>query len=202
MEAEDGELLERWAGGDKAAGAQLFERHFESVYRFFRNKAGDHIDDLVQSTFLGCVEGLARFRREATFRTYLFQTARYQLYDYYRKQKREREIDFTHTSVAAMGTSPTGLVAQREHDRALLAGLRRLPVDLQIALELSYWEDLTEFEIASVLEIPRGTVAGRLRRARKSLVSLLQEEAQGLLEDADGSLDGWARGLRDLITDA
>ena len=54
----DEELLRAWSDGDRDAGERLFERHFESVVRFFRNKAaGDH-EDLIQQTFLGCVESL------------------------------------------------------------------------------------------------------------------------------------------------
>src|SRR6185436_6575853 len=71
----DAELLSAWRGGDEKAGAELFERHFEALFRFFRNKAGDQAEDLVQETFLACLSGPA-FRGEASFRTYLFTVAR------------------------------------------------------------------------------------------------------------------------------
>jgi DNA-directed RNA polymerase specialized sigma24 family protein len=55
--ATDIELLEAWRGGDRRAGEQLFERHYAAVARFFRNKLEFGVDDLIQRTFLACVEG-------------------------------------------------------------------------------------------------------------------------------------------------
>jgi hypothetical protein len=51
----DAELLEAWRGGDQRAGEKLFDRHAESVARFFENKTGDRAEDLVQATFLRMV---------------------------------------------------------------------------------------------------------------------------------------------------
>ncbi|MCH9683177.1 MAG: hypothetical protein K0V04_17210 [Deltaproteobacteria bacterium] len=42
--ATDFELLDAWKGGDKAAGNALFQRHFDSVCRFFRSKVGEGVD--------------------------------------------------------------------------------------------------------------------------------------------------------------
>ena len=47
MAESDYDLLDRWRGGDEAAGQELFARHFDSVYRFFFNKAEDAVDDLI-----------------------------------------------------------------------------------------------------------------------------------------------------------
>lgn len=47
-ETTDVELLEAWRGGDRRAGEQLFERHFDAVSRFFRNKLEFGVDDLIQ----------------------------------------------------------------------------------------------------------------------------------------------------------
>ena len=50
------ELLEAWRGGDRRAGEQLFERHYAAVSRFFRKKLEFGVDDLIQRSFLACVE--------------------------------------------------------------------------------------------------------------------------------------------------
>ena len=55
----DGELFELWAGGDNAAGSALLDRHFAALFRFFRNKAPDAVEDLIQETMLAC----ARYQR-------------------------------------------------------------------------------------------------------------------------------------------
>jgi RNA polymerase sigma-70 factor (ECF subfamily) len=53
---DDPQLLAAWCAGDKQAGAALVERHFASIYRFFRNKVAGEVDDLVQRTFMSCLE--------------------------------------------------------------------------------------------------------------------------------------------------
>ena len=47
--------LEAWRAGDHAAGERLVAEHYDVVLRFFRTKAGEEADDLVQRTFLRCV---------------------------------------------------------------------------------------------------------------------------------------------------
>ena len=55
--------------------------------------------------------------------------------------------------------------------------LRRLPVDLQLVVELHYWEDHSTAEIAALLELAQGTVKSRLRRAREALEADLHTDA-------------------------
>ena len=201
-ESTDHELLAAWALGDKAAGAALFERHFDALYRFFRNKAGsDDFEDLLQKTFLGCLEARERFRGESTFRTFLFQVARFQLYAHYRERKRVELRELATTSLRDLGTSPTGVLARGDEQRLLLFALRALPLDLQIAVELRYWEGLTEEDVAAVIEVPRGTVASRMRRAHALLRAAIHEEAGSvqLACDTIDNIDGWAASLRELL---
>jgi RNA polymerase sigma factor (sigma-70 family) len=197
----DAELLATWRGGDAAAGATLFERHFDALYRFFRNKVGDGIDDLIQETFLACIEGPA-FRGESSFRTYLFAIARNALHAHVRKLGRARaEVDVGDVSVADLGTSPSGVVARRREERLLLEALRGLPMDMQIALELFYWEDLAGPDLATVLAVPEGTVRSRLRRAREALEHKLAELADDpeVLSSTTTDLEDWAKRVRDRV---
>lgn len=179
--AEDAELFAAWREGDDRAGNQLFERHFEPIFRFFRNKVTDGAEDLVQQTFLACVRNADAYRKDASFRTYLFTIARSKLLDHLRVKRRKRDpIDFLETSLADLGTSPSGLIAKRQEERLLHIALHRLPLELQMAIELFYFENLPAREVAQVLEIPEGTVRSRVRRA----VTKLREEIPKLGEDA------------------
>jgi RNA polymerase sigma-70 factor (ECF subfamily) len=72
--------------------------------------------------------------------------------------------------------SPSRFAAERQEQAQVLDALHRLPLDLQITLELHYWEEMTVAEIAVVLEIPVGTVKSRLHRARDRLRELLADE--------------------------
>ena len=166
--ASDADLLAAWEQGDRAAGSELVERHYESVYRFFRNKVGGHdqLEDLVQQTFLGCIEARRRFQHRCTFRTFVLAIARHQLYAHFRSHARRRESDFTVTSLQDIGTSPSAQVARKQDTRLLGEALQRIPLEAQIALELAYWEGITGPELAVILDVPLETAYSRLRRAK------------------------------------
>lgn len=204
---DDAALWARWRDGDKRAGEILFERHFDAVYRFFdrkvrRGEAGIDVADLVQRTFLGCVEAKDRFAGLASFRTYLFAIARNELYGHFRARKKGAVVDFGVSSLAELSPSPSTLARQRDARGVLLECLGALPLDLQLTLELRFWEDQSGPELAAILEVPEGTVRSRLRRAlaelREAVVAHENEStvAAALLPRGEEDLEVWAARLR------
>jgi RNA polymerase sigma-70 factor (ECF subfamily) len=195
----DEELLEAWRAGDGGAGEELFDRHFRAVTRFFRNKAPEAMDDLMQQTFVGVLEGRERFRGEGTFRSFLFGVAYNVLREHYRARRRDEErIDFGVTSVHDLAPRPSELLADRRDERVLLEALRRVPLEHQVLLELYFWEPLPAPRIAEILDVPVGTVRTRLRRAKEVLAAEVQRLAPGGgdLESTLTRLDDWARSLK------
>lgn len=200
-EVSDEVLYEAWRGGDREAGHALFERHFDAVFRFFEHKIQGDVSDLVQRTFLGCVEARDRFRGASSFRTFLFAVARHELCGFYRSRRRGAPIDFGVSSLADLAPSPSSVARRRSERAALSDALRSLPVDLQIAIELRFWEGLSGPELAVVLEIAEGTVRSRLRRALEALRDALgaSEEGAKLCEGAAEDLEEWATRLGDAL---
>ncbi|MGB1012831.1 MAG: RNA polymerase sigma factor [Nannocystaceae bacterium] len=201
QEQDDVTLLKAWRGGDQRAGSALLRRYFDSLYRFFSAKVGDEVDDLIQRTFLALVRNRDAIREEASFRAYLFAVARREFYHYLRKRRRRREpLDFGTVSLADLGTSPSGVVARRKEQAVLLQALQRIPIDLQLALELYYWEELTTAELAATFEIPHGTAKSTLRRAREQLRRALEKDVRASPDLARSleDLDAWARSLRNI----
>ena len=199
----DEELLEAWRHGDRPAGAALFRRHYDLVVRFFVNKVGPQEQaDLIQRTFLACVEGRERVQGDR-FRNYLLGIAFRQLYKHYEKRRGERaRLDFGTMSVEDLDPSPSQLAAKQDEQRLLLAALRKIPLEYQIALELAYWEGYTAARLAEVLDIPLGTAKTRIRRARQLVEQQLEVLASSpsLLESTRMNLEQWAQGLRELAT--
>jgi RNA polymerase sigma factor (sigma-70 family) len=195
----DGELLAAWQAGDRRAGAALFDRHFRAVARFVRAKvwSEDEVDDLVQTTFVACLEAPARFRGEGSLRGYLLGIAYHKLQKLYAERAR-RPIDVEQVSVHDLGPGPSTALARRAEHRLLLAGLRRLPLQFQVVLELSFWEEMTAGAIGAALGEPEGTVRTRLRRAKELLAAQLRRlrAAPALIESTLEDLEGWARSLR------
>lgn len=192
--------MQRWRDGDRNAGNQLFERYFSSICRFFENKLQNDVEELVQSTFLACVNNRDQFKNKSSFRTYLFSIARYQLYGYFRDKQRDgNALDFGVTSLVDMGTSPRSRIQQGQRRELLLNALCALPLEQQVLLELYYWEGMEAAELADIFDVATGTVRTRLFRSRQ----LLRDEMAKLVDQPDAlnvsieNLDAWARQLRE-----
>lgn len=173
MTPSDLDLLSAWCDGDRRAGNDLLERYWEPLQRFFVNKVDDEVEDLVQRTLMACVRHQARLAEARSFRAYLFRIARNELYDHLSRRARHK-VDFTVASILDLGTSASAkLDARIRHERIRIA-MKHLPVDLQVALELHYWEDLSGSELAEALDLPLGTVKSRIRKAKQELERLLE----------------------------
>ncbi len=187
-------LLDAWRGGDRDAGSRLFDAHLESVSRFFRNKVDGSCEDLVQETFLACIESRDRFAGRSSFRTYLFSIARHVLFGHYRRD-RTWKIDALTTSVTQLGCSAGSVLARTEERALLLRALRHLPLDFQVTLELAYWEGLEGSALAEVLDVSPHTVRSRISRAksmlRHKITELADKPALGVSTIAH--LERWAQ---------
>ncbi|MCX4247989.1 RNA polymerase sigma factor [Paraliomyxa miuraensis] len=203
--ASDIELLRAWRAGDAAAANALTQRHYTSVRRFFDLKVTHLAEDLTQQTFLAAVEGVERYRAEAGFRAYLFGIARLQLLRVLRKQGRhEHAMRFAGAETPGVATSLSVVAARREEHKVLLMALTQLPTDLQIVVELFYWEGMPTAEIGAVLETNPSTITSRLARAREQVHQLVLEMTRPgrLRESLMADLDGWQRSLGPLTANA
>ena len=187
----DLELLDAWSNGTASAGEELIERHFPMIYRFFANKAAEEIEESVQETFLRCIEHRDDFAGRSSFRTFLFGIARNVLFEHLRRL-RQNPVDFGVTSLQDLCTTASSLVARGQEGELLTHALRRIPVELQLVLELHYWEDIPTAEIAEIVDIPRGTVKSRLHRGRAAVAEELTALTGGRAVEPE-AVDEWAR---------
>jgi RNA polymerase sigma-70 factor (ECF subfamily) len=192
--AADTELLDAWAQGDAEAGRALYVRYADRVTRFFARKTRIDTADLVQRTFLKCLDA----RRRGTVGDaagLLFSIARNELYDHYRARARDA-ARFTpeRTSLEDLGVGPSAHAAQREEHRMLLGALTKLPIDDQLALELYYWEELPMDDVARVLGITKSAAINRVHRARDRVRGLIRRPSAA--EDPSvEDFEEWARSL-------
>lgn len=195
----DAELLERWANGDRAAVRTLFDRYFDSLARFFRSKISSGVEDLIQQTLMICIRRKDSLRDRTSFRAYLFTVARHLVHEHCHKLLRDQtRFDPLQSSIMDIEHSPSRIAASKQEHRRLLTALRQIPIDLQIALELRYWEQLSGPELAEVLDIPEGTVRSRIRRGteilRKRLQALRADDVD--METSRDDFERWARDMR------
>ncbi|MCA9719099.1 MAG: sigma-70 family RNA polymerase sigma factor [Myxococcales bacterium] len=203
LATDDWTLVAAWRDGDKHAGNQIITRYFGLLSRFFRNKVANPADaeDLLAETLLACTIAKARASARGSFRSYLFAIAMNTLREHYRKQsKRARERDdFAELCAADLGPGTmSSLVQHRRELKLLILGLRAIPLEYQIVLELKLFEGLGGPEIAALLEVPQATVYSRVRLGRQRLrraVAALAETPREL-ESTVSNIEGWAREIQ------
>ncbi|HEX7091306.1 MAG TPA: sigma-70 family RNA polymerase sigma factor [Longimicrobiales bacterium] len=163
--------------------------HLDAVYRFALRLAGSAADaeDLVQETFLRAYRSWEQYTPGTSAKSWLFTICRN---TFLRQRERERRRDEVVQRAAREGdgpavpggelplfmpaaqSDPEGELFRDMIDESILNAIERLPADFRDAVVLSDLEGLSYAEIASVLDIPVGTVKSRLFRGRR----LLQQE--------------------------
>jgi RNA polymerase sigma-70 factor, ECF subfamily len=147
----------------------LVELHLRFIWRALRRLGipNTELPDASQQVFTIAARKIAAIR-EGSERAFLYQTAVRVASDLRRSLRRRREDgDETLDDHADEGDGPDEL-ADRARARAMLdAALGRMPMDLRSVFVLFELEEITMAEIASLLQLPMGTVASRLRRARE-----------------------------------
>ena len=197
----DEALLSSWRQKDASAGELLFDRHYETVRRFFRNKVPpEAMRDLMHQVFAACIEEHTRFPQRSTFRTYLLGIAHLVMIDHLRGSPGRQAGQLDLTELILEEVNPTGgdAIAAKRERRLLLRALRNLRFPLQVALELRFWESMSDAEIAEVLDEPLDAVKTRLRTGRTALEAQLAELA-GSPEELRSTLDSlhrWATRVR------
>lgn len=201
--ASDPELLAAWREGDARAGQELFGRYFEPVSRFFANKLQGERDDLIQETFEACVRGRDRLRDDTSFRSYLFSVAFNVLKAYFRRKRNQDRVwaavdELDTSSIHDLAPGPSTIVGAVQQEQLLLEALRRIPMELQVLLEMRYWEEMSSAEIGAVLGIPAATARSRLHRGRELLErAIAQLPASHEARDSTlAELDAWVGRIR------
>ncbi len=163
---------------------QLVLSEGDFVTRSLRNLGvwGGELDDCVQRVFLVLARRLSEIEPEKE-RAFLFGCARNEAAHFRRGLARKREVS---DDVLALTSSPEQLpdhlMDQKRHREMLDQILETMDEGLRSVFVLYSFEEMTMAEISQVLDLPSGTVASRLRRAREifkqEVLNLQRKEAQ------------------------
>jgi RNA polymerase sigma-70 factor (ECF subfamily) len=147
---------------------QLVDKHVGLVARVLRNAgtAQNDIDDDVQRVFIALSNRLGDVRLGAE-KAFLVQTALNVAAHARRTAARRREtLTPCPTETGDLAAGPEEMAELGQVRRKLDRILSAMDADLRVVFVLFEFEEMTITEIAAILEIPTGTVASRLRRAR------------------------------------
>jgi RNA polymerase sigma-70 factor (ECF subfamily) len=173
----DAALVERARTGDADAREQLVRRYLPDVYRTTVRVLGDAdlAQDAAQDALVNAMGGLARFRGDASFRTWLLRIAINAARSVGRRNGRRREV-----SLVLAENEPTRVpdparqaVNTTELERAERA-LARLPPKQRVAVALRVQQGLSYAEIADSLDCSEGAARVNYHLGVKRLRELLR----------------------------
>ena len=163
--------VKRVLSGDLSAFEGIVQRWQSPLvnlaYRFCRDRA--RAEELAQEAFLRAYRGLAGWRRESSFSTWLIALAT----NHYRSAFRSSPLGIVTLDLAAELVSSEGaadaILHSRLRDEAVRAAVLALPAQYRDALTLYYFHEMDIAAAASSLGVPEGTVKARLLRGRELL---------------------------------
>jgi RNA polymerase sigma-70 factor (ECF subfamily) len=163
--------MPRPRGSDvEARFRRMVAEQFDFIWRALRGLgvSPSSVDDAAQQVFLVAAQKMNAIE-EGSERSFLFSTARGVAANARRARARNRELadDETLTAQADTAPDPEELTASKRAREVLDAILASLPEDVRSVFILYELEGMTMAEIAETCDLPSGTVASRLRRARE-----------------------------------
>lgn len=181
--------------GSRAYYVNVFERellpHAEALKTFaYHLTYNEHeADDLVQETYLKAYRFIDKYHEGTNAKAWLFKILKNAYINAYRKKvKRPVKVDYEEI-VAYHDTDDdriTGYMDLRQEIFQYMMGdevtnaINSLPLDFRTVILLCDIEGFTYEEIASIIDVPIGTVRSRLFRARNMLKDKLKEYASNL----------------------
>lgn len=175
---EDTQLVKASQQGDQDAFAFLVQKHQHRIFVMNLHMLQYHEDakEITQEAFLAAWRGLASFRGEACFLTWLSRITYHCCLRRLARRKRERSVQEALQAeqlleVMDKEQQTEAVLEQRDWQGAVREQMEQLPARYRIVLILRHLQEMTYEEMADILSVPIGTIKTQLFRAR----SLLKE---------------------------
>jgi RNA polymerase sigma-70 factor (ECF subfamily) len=177
----DEELMDLVAAGETRAFEVIFDRHAAAGYSLALRMCGRRAlaDDIVQEAFLSLWRsGTGYDRARGSVRSWVLSAVHNRAVDALRRTGAKAGRDVSDEGIAerlpAREATDTE-VERREESRQVRGALDELPADQRQVIELAYFGGLSHSQIAEMLDLPPGTVKGRMRLGLTKMRSALGE---------------------------
>jgi len=173
----DAVLLQRVAGGDRAAFAELYRRLQRPLYGYLMKlvRERDMVEDVLNETMMEVWRQAARFEGRSSVNTWVFSIAHHRAVS---RLRRKRETSLDEDSAAAiedMAPTPDQNAVTSDMNRLLAGLIEQLSFEHREILHLAYFQEFSVQEIAEALDLPANTVKTRMFYARQRLKVLLEK---------------------------
>ncbi len=177
-------LVRQVKQGDQRAFAQVYEEHFDRIYRYVTLRIGDKMEaeDMTQQVFLNALQSISSFKwKGVPFAAWLFRIAHNQVVDYLRKKEKQATAPLDESLVSS--TDNLELMAERSLDiEQLLLATRRLTEAQREVISLRFAGGLSIAQVAKIMGKSQGAVKALQHSAiialRKIMLVNSDEEVQ------------------------
>ena len=184
--AEDMKLMERIAHKDAAAFNQFYRRYGGLLFSTISKVLNDHHDaeDIMQEVMVQLWQKAHLYEpRKGKPLTWLTTMAKNRAIDRIRSKQRRSRLseDFTsehRVTQPEFDESGHEILQIKERDTNLRQAVTKLTPDQQQAIKLTYFDGLTQAEVAERLHEPLGTIKARIRRGVTRLEDLMRSKAR------------------------
>jgi RNA polymerase sigma-70 factor (ECF subfamily) len=165
----DEELMELVDAGDTRAFGVIFDRHAGAGFSLALRMCGRRAlaEDIVQEAFLSLWRsGSGYDRARGSVRSWVLSAVHNRAVDAMRRTGAKAGKDVSDEGIAERlpaRDATDAEVERREESRRVRHALDELPSDQRQVIELAYFGGLSHSQIAEMLELPPGTVKGRMR---------------------------------------
>jgi RNA polymerase sigma-70 factor (ECF subfamily) len=183
----DEDLMALVHDGDARAFEVVFDRHADAAFSLAYRMCGrgSMAEDVVQEAFLSLWRSGARYdRTRGSVRSWVLGVVHNRAIDLFRRESvrtgRDVHAEGVIETMPAADNVPAD--AQRRDDAVeVRTALADLPADQRQVIELAYFGGFSHSQIASMLNLPAGTVKGRMRLGLTKLRITLGDPSEALL---------------------
>ena len=173
------------ASGDPKAYNELMRLYRDPIYFMLYEKVGDQelAKDLTIEALGKAFKKLHMYTPDYTFSTWLYTLARNNCIDYLRKHKLptisidkmmlDEDGKRNTFDLKSDGPNPEGVMIKKQRIAILRQIVDQLKPKYRDLVKLRYFKELSYEEIATLLEIPLGTVKAQLHRSREQLFKIM-----------------------------
>ena len=179
----DEELMDLVAGGDPRAFEAVYDRHGGAAFSLAYRMVGDRTaaEDVVQEAFLSIWRSRVRYQRDrGSVRTWVLGIVHHRGIDGLRRNDVHQRRRASAEGIEEWKEAPERTDAQaiqQDEAKTVRDALRTLPEQQGRVIQLAYFGGFTHTQIAEMLELPVGTVKGRMRLGLEKLRATLAGEA-------------------------
>ena len=154
-------LVERAKQHDQGAFTQLYESHFDKIYRYLVLRIGDRTEaeDMAQQVFLKALQSISSFKwKGVSFSAWLFRIAHNLAIDFLRRKTKRATVPLDESLAIANSNNPQQLTEQKSDIEQLISATRQLTKAQREVIALRFASELPVAEVAKVMGKSQGAV--------------------------------------------